>query len=1095
LKSIKLEKELVKERERVRDLESELAQAEEQIRHLQFDLSAIVNSRTWKLTNLARLVFDNINRIKGKLFFRYLYAQLAPSPSLSIINGRWHSNDNDPYFIVELGTLSITEGWYRFKLFGIDEKVAKGATVCLDYGDGFNEEDKIAFSSYDMQSSAVVMISKQVFGLRLDPLSQKTDFELEALGGRSITICEVLYFNALRYIARQRASGVGLIESVVAKIGQLGGWRNIRVGTLLGHVEAFDTVRRGRISDDVIIDDYQIWIDSHETPYFIEKYDQVRSRCANIVLVLFGSDSLDDDVHKSLTSLRCPFSATIIAVSSTVLKIQQTSNGLRVEYDSYRHLLQYLLEDIAEDENTHFTFASTTVEFSRFFVDAIDLALATKLYSADVVYFDSDQLDFTGKRTEPNFKPMWDREQYLSNQYVGPVCVFSKQYIHDALEVLVDGRQVDPIQSLLLCSFDTLSQKTVLRIPEIHYHVPQSLVTRESVAAETITNYLPWYAIRQLKKHGAVFTPVLPAVEVSVSIIIPTKDQSELLAQCIESIFTKTTYLNYELIIIDNGSSEKDALDYLKSIDAKDNVSVIRAPGPFNYSALNNQAAAQSRADVLVLLNNDTEVITPSWIEELLCYALQADVGCVGAKLYYSDDTIQHAGVVVGVNGVGGHGQRLIPRQESGYNGRLSCPQNYSVVTAACLAVRRELFHEIGGFNDQSLKIAFNDVDFCLKSIESGYRNIWTPHAELYHHESVSRGTDTDKAQATRLAQEAAYIMQRWGAMLQDDSAYNPNLSLQSTEFELSTRYLSKPYYSAAVGDINPCSSQYFYESNIERANSVQRQSCSLECSTKLRSSGLSIVILTLEKYELISELLASLIDSRQRLKLTEMIDIEIIVGDTGSRDPQVLALYTRLQEDITLVSGLKYQFSKCNNALFKEHVNFDTVLFLNNDIIFDDACYSLAQMYRHLHSEVSIGVVGAYMLYPTHKLQHGGVDVFRSGANKGMCYHPGHNMPFTAPELGYSRQFPAVTGACLMLDSSSFEGCDFFDESYESEAQDVDLCFKISRTGLTSSIIYVGEIIHFENATRSKGEVNQRDRGRFIRKWAKYQELTADEV
>jgi GT2 family glycosyltransferase len=358
----------------------------------------------------------------------------------------------------------------------------------------------------------------------------------------------------------------------------------------------------------------------------------------------------------------------------------------------------------------------------------------------------------------------------------------------------------------------------------------------------------------------------------------------------------------------------------------------------------------------------------------------------------------------------------------------------------------------------------------------------------------VSRGKNATPEQAARLAKEASYIMQRWGGVLGNDPAYNPNLSLTSTAFELSQRYLVKPVFNEDAIHVNPCVDPYFYESNIERCNTVMRSAAQPPAVVQSRSSGLSIIILTLEKFDLISALLNNLVEVRKKLASEGSLSIEIIVGDTGSRDAKVLDLYEQLGAEITLVSGLKYQFSKCNNALFRGQATYDTVLFLNNDIIFEDAAYSLSEMYRFLQMDNDVGVVGAYMLYPTGRLQHGGIEMYSTGENKGLCYHPGHNGAFTAPALGYSREFVAVTGACLMMRAELFERCDYYDEAYRTEAQDVDLCLKAHRCGLSSNIVYVGKITHFENATRSKGEFNQKDRSRFIRKWSNYHEVMMNE-
>ncbi len=536
---------------------------------------------------------------------------------------------------------------------------------------------------------------------------------------------------------------------------------------------------------------------------------------------------------------------------------------------------------------------------------------------------------------------------------------------------------------------------------------------------------------------------------------------------------------------MDNGSDDKSTLRYMQNLSNEGIATVIRSPGEFNYSQLNNTAAAQSQGEVLVLLNNDIEVITADWLEQLVRYAVKPEIGCVGAKLLYPDGRIQHAGVILGIHGVGAHVQRLHDRDADGYCKRLKFPQEYTAITAACLAIRKEVFDQVGGLNQKDLKVGFNDVDLCLKVKEAGYNNIWTPLAELYHHESVSRGPETSPEKARRLAKEAAYIMQRWGSILQNDPAYNPNLTLTASNFELSSRYVTRPLGEGSLM-VNPAKDPYYHCSNINRVNSI-RSSTVPECAALARTPGLSVIILTLEKYELISPLIDSLLAAKVALLSKYKINLQIIIGDTGSTSDDMESLYQRASSDITVVRDLSYHFSKCNNHLFQRYVLYETVLFLNNDILFDDPVTSLLGMYRRLANQSEVGVVGAYMLYPTKKLQHGGVDVFKNGPQKGFCFHPGHNTAFSAPDFGSSKRYPAVTGACLMMTAELFEQCAFFDESYEAEAQDVDLCLKAARLGLATEVVYVGEIIHYENGTRRKGEYNQRDRARFIRKWRSF--------
>src|SRR5690606_24899046 len=271
----------------------------------------------------------------------------------------------------------------------------------------------------------------------------------------------------------------------------------------------------------------------------------------------------------------------------------------------------------------------------------------------------------------------------------------------------------------------------------------------------------------------------LPATPPKVSLIIPTRDKVELLRMCVESIFSKTTYPDFEVVVVDNQSSDPDALAYLAELEELERVRVLRYDAPFNYSVINNWAVSQCDGEVIGLVNNDIEVISPGWLEEMVSQAIRPGIGAVGAMLYYPNDTIQHAGVVLGVHGVAAHLYCGMPRGYPGHGGRALVTQSLSAVTAACLVVRREVFEQVGGLDEQ-LQVAFNDIDFCLRVRQAGYRNLWTPFAELYHHESASRGKEDTDEKKERFLGEVRCMQKRWDSALLEDPAYNLNLSLSS---------------------------------------------------------------------------------------------------------------------------------------------------------------------------------------------------------------------------------------------------------------------------------------------------------------------------
>ena len=289
-------------------------------------------------------------------------------------------------------------------------------------------------------------------------------------------------------------------------------------------------------------------------------------------------------------------------------------------------------------------------------------------------------------------------------------------------------------------------------------------------------------------EHSRHVVFALPKPKPLVSIIIPTRDHLGLLQSCVQSILDKTSYTIYEIIIVNNQSSELATLAWLEQVQKQHvNIKVIDYPYEFNYSAINNFAVKYAKGTIIGLLNNDIEVINSAWLEEMVRHASREDIGCVGAKLYYADGRIQHGGVILGSgNGRCGHAHRYFPGDADGYCGRLKLVQNFTAVTGACLLVRKELYEQVGGLNEVDLPIAWSDIDLCLKIRALGYRNLWTPYAELYHHESISRGRDSTKEQIERYKLETAYMLKHWGDIIRNDPAYNPNLTVVREDFSLS---------------------------------------------------------------------------------------------------------------------------------------------------------------------------------------------------------------------------------------------------------------------------------------------------------------------
>ena len=420
--------------------------------------------------------------------------------------------------------------------------------------------------------------------------------------------------------------------------------------------------------------------------------------------------------------------------------------------------------------------------------------------NAKVLYGDEDKIDEQGNRHQPHFKPDWNPDLLLSQNYICHPVVYKTSVLKKigGFRIGVEGSQD---HDLLLRATAGLTADEVIHLPFILYHwrvIENS--TASNASAKSYTTDAGIEAIRYFLEQSGQNASVdkgqypntykvnwtLPSEQPLVSLVIPTRDGYDILKQCLESIYNKTSYKNYEIIVVDNQTTCDKTLGLFNEYtNAKANFRVLKWDKPFNYSAINNFAVSQAKGDVVGLVNNDIEVINEGWLTEMASHALRPEIGCVGAKLYYPNDTIQHAGVILGIGGVAGHSHKYFHKSEPGYFTRLHLVQNMSAVTAACLLVRKSVFEEVGGLNERDLTVAFNDVDFCLKVHTAGYRNLFTPWAELYHHESISRGEEDTPEKVARFNKESEYMKNKWKKLLRNDTAYNPNLSDTHENFSL----------------------------------------------------------------------------------------------------------------------------------------------------------------------------------------------------------------------------------------------------------------------------------------------------------------------
>jgi GT2 family glycosyltransferase len=418
-----------------------------------------------------------------------------------------------------------------------------------------------------------------------------------------------------------------------------------------------------------------------------------------------------------------------------------------------------------------------------------EFAVAPGASVSEVMYADEDRLDEAGNRCSPEFKTGFDPELMLGRDALGLPVAYRFELLAGLGGLRAGSGPIDvALHDLALRASERVKPGSLVHVPAVLGHrreIPDMGPSWDADAARGAVQ-------RHLRAIGdamAVVCPAplapqwcrvehpLPPSPPPVSIIVPVRDRADLLARCADAVLKRTDYPDLEFLIIDNGSRDGDALTLIDWLTTDPRVRVLCRPGPFNYAALNNAAAAEARGDILVLLNNDVDVLSPGWLREMASHAVRPDVGAVGAKLLYADGRVQHAGVLLAPGPYLSHQLRLSARHEPGPRGALALARTTLAVTGACLAIRRSVFREIGGLDEEELQVAFNDVDLCLRLGDHGYRVVWTPFAELVHLESASRGPDMgDAEREERFRRELSTIQRRWQPELRNDPFHNPNI-------------------------------------------------------------------------------------------------------------------------------------------------------------------------------------------------------------------------------------------------------------------------------------------------------------------------------
>jgi O-antigen biosynthesis protein len=726
---------------------------------------------------------------------------------------KYEAEGDDPQFRVDpdYGIHALSPGWYvmSLTLIALDGDIQR---PCLypDFGGGCSEASRIPLPQPDPEGriSALVLISRQLRALRFDPSIRPATFEVGAATFRRITRARALW-ELLR--GAERTTG-----------GSDGPWPR----TLVNLMHFVDGVRRQGLSasaDELVhryygasrhaSGGYLLWLD-HFDPLKGSGLERARAQAVqnidgpliSVVLPVYNTPlSL---LRRCIDSVRGQtygnWQLCIADDASPDPRIRECLHAYARDDARIKIVVREHNGHISEATNSalqmatgsHVAFLDHDDELSLDALHQVVNAVAEHP-QARLFYSDEDKIDGEGRRFEPHFKPGWNPELLRSQNYICHLLVVEASLLAQ-VGMLRPGFEGSQDHDLVLRCTEVLAPEQICHIPKVLYHwraiegstalAGDQKAYASDAGCRAVADHL-----RRIGREGTVEVIApgcyrtrlpLPADAPKVSVIIPTRDRADLLSTCVRSVLERTDYPDFEVVVVDNGSLDPAARQLLGELRTIDRVRVLDYPIPFNFSAIVNHGARQAKGEILCLLNNDTEVINPSWLQELAARAMQRDAGVIGAMLYFPDDTIQHAGVVLGLGGVAGHVYTRMVRGAPGYMARAWVAQNMSAVTAACMVVRRDVFEEVGGF-DEALPVAFNDVDFCLRVLECGHRNVWTPYAELYHHESASRGTEDSPEKQQRFAAEVHAMKWRWGSVLNHDPAYNPNLTLDRGDYGL----------------------------------------------------------------------------------------------------------------------------------------------------------------------------------------------------------------------------------------------------------------------------------------------------------------------
>ena len=689
------------------------------------------------------------------------------------------------------GQVSIHAGWYLIRI-PFSEKISD-PHIILNLGCGFEDTYKYPINCINSRIlDSVVALPSNIKKIRLTYNGETVpDIHTRLI---PITRMEAFFRVGIHLYRLNKLRGISTTQILGEKIHQI---KKAGILNIFKNIDEFYDY-----SDTSRPIGYHQWIEKNEdySPYYTETSAIPCPNQPPKTILAYTCLTKNADIRRTIASLKKQvfqeWQLLIICENSVSqfpendLSPELPDPRIKVIDSSTENALPKIMECFAQQKCDYVMqlYAGDTLSPMAFY---FFVEVTHQHKGAILCYCDSDTIDKKGERIRPHFRPQWNRELFYSQNYISNCGIMRS----DALEIGKNNLSIDDftLEKTALKAIESGSEDKIIHIPKVLYHKNYLNTEKEIHSSLSRKNIIHAHCKRMgrdcrvetglLKNTLKIIYP-LPKNPPTVTLIIPTCDGLAILKKCIYSILSLTRYPCYKIIIVDNNSRDPKTHAYFEEITFHPAIRVIKYTRPFNFATINNFAVHQTESEFICLLNNDIEVFSEKWLEEMVRSGCRDEIGCVGAKLLYSNGKIQHAGIICGLGNVAGHAHRYFHQNHPGYFGRLQSAQYYSAITAACMLVRKSVYLGVGGMTE-TLAVAYNDVDFCLKLSKAGYKIVYTPYAALYHHESLSRGPEDTPEKKERYQREVSYMWATWKHELENDPCYSPNLSRLREDFSL----------------------------------------------------------------------------------------------------------------------------------------------------------------------------------------------------------------------------------------------------------------------------------------------------------------------